>query len=93
VKQYTTRGIVDLSSLRDGDFLNNWSKLESPSILPQEESIPSGTPYAPYPRFIPCRSYMTKIPQESQIYTNLILYPVFQKFSRKNFSTIKGFSP
>jgi len=29
VKQYATRGIVDLSTLRDGDFLNNWGKLEN----------------------------------------------------------------
>ncbi len=29
VKQYTTRGIVNLSSMRDGDFLNNWGKLEN----------------------------------------------------------------
>lgn len=28
VKQYTTRGIVNLSTFRDGDFLNNWGKLE-----------------------------------------------------------------
>lgn len=29
VKQYTTRGIVNLSSMRDGDCLNNWNKLEN----------------------------------------------------------------
>ena len=28
VKEYTTRGIVNLSTFRDGDFLNNWGKLE-----------------------------------------------------------------
>ena len=28
VKQYTTRGIVDLSSLKNQDFHNNWAKLE-----------------------------------------------------------------
>jgi len=27
VKQYETRGIVDLTSLTNGDFLNNWDKL------------------------------------------------------------------
>lgn len=29
VKQYATRGIVDLSTLRKGDFQNNWGKLEN----------------------------------------------------------------
>jgi len=29
IKQYTTRGIVDLSSLNNPDFLNNWAKLET----------------------------------------------------------------
>jgi predicted AAA+ superfamily ATPase len=29
VKQYTTRGIVNLSSMRDGNCLNNWNKLEN----------------------------------------------------------------
>lgn len=28
VKQYTTRGIIDLSSLNSESFKNNWSKLE-----------------------------------------------------------------
>ena len=29
VKQYSTRGIVNLSSMRDGDCVNNWNKLEN----------------------------------------------------------------
>lgn len=29
VKQYSTRGIIDLSSLNSEAFKNNWSKLES----------------------------------------------------------------
>jgi 5-formaminoimidazole-4-carboxamide-1-beta-D-ribofuranosyl 5'-monophosphate synthetase len=28
VKQYTTRGIIDLSSLNNDDFKNNWNKLK-----------------------------------------------------------------
>ena len=28
VKQYTTRGIIDLSSLNSDEFRNNWGKLE-----------------------------------------------------------------
>ena len=27
IKQYATRGIVDLSTLNNSDFLNNWAKL------------------------------------------------------------------
>lgn len=29
VKQYKTRGIVDLSSLNSDEFINNWEKLET----------------------------------------------------------------
>ena len=29
VKQYATRGIVDLNTLKSDEFLNNWGKLES----------------------------------------------------------------
>lgn len=28
VKQYSTRGIIDVSSLKKGDFLDRWDKLE-----------------------------------------------------------------
>lgn len=28
VKQYATRGIIDLSTVNSGEFLNNWGKLE-----------------------------------------------------------------
>ena len=28
VKQYTTRGIIDLSSLNNDDFKNKWSKIK-----------------------------------------------------------------
>ncbi len=31
IKQYTTRGIVDLSTLNSDQFKNNWTKLELPS--------------------------------------------------------------